>query len=478
MKSFIDKARLLLIEPRLQGEDDRRREFLANVVIVGSIGLVTLLTLTTIINVVNRGNNYAGIPLWSILSILGFLILCLVLSRKGHTTIASSAVVFLYGSGAIYETWKWGAELPETTLPYTLCIMLASILISSRAGWIVTGIIALNITIESYLEFNGLHHVDSDWKQAALDMGDAVEQIIIFGIIMLVSWLSTREIEKSLARAHMSEDILRKERDSLEETLAERTRELRQTQAAKMSHLYRFVEFGKFASGLFHDLMSPLSSVSLSIEELRNNHPHENKIIAKALKANEKMMRYVDGVRRQIHNRHVTETFSPASIIKDALLLIEHQARQQKTKIVFESKDEITQEHQEIIIYGNPIQFHQILINLISNALYACKHQPKRLIIIKLWEENNALKLSVSDTGCGMNADVITHIFEPFFSTKPNHEGTGLGLSTTKHIIEETFKGIISVQSLIDHGTTFTITLPTRLHETTISHSKSDSPVH
>ena len=89
------------------------------------------------------------------------------------------------------------------------------------------------------------------------------------GILATVAWLSNTEIEKALHRALGSERDLAKERDSLEIKVAERTQELQQAQTEQLIQQYRFIAFGRIAAGLFHDLASPLTSVSLNLENIR-----------------------------------------------------------------------------------------------------------------------------------------------------------------------------------------------------------------
>jgi PAS domain S-box-containing protein len=133
-------------------------------------------------------------------------------------------------------------------------------------------------------------------------------------------------------------------------------------------------------------------------------------------------------------------------------------------------------------------QIHQVLMNLCTNAWQALPGQRGQLSIsmapmsltvaeaLKLPEllPGNYLHLSVSDTGCGIDADTLTRIFDPFFTTKPIGQGTGLGLAVVHGIIQA-HDGAIMVHSDVGHGTTFHVYLPATTLTAKISVAESPS---
>ncbi len=104
-----------------------------------------------------------------------------------------------------------------------------------------------------------------------------------------------------------------------------------------------------------------------------------------------------------------------------------------------------------------PQQLNQVFVNLLVNAAHAIDKHGE--INIRTWTDNNFIKISISDTGCGIPKDKITRIFEPFFTTKDVGKGTGLGLSISYEIIKK-HNGNITIDSEVGKGTTFTITIP------------------
>ncbi|HNI66817.1 MAG TPA: response regulator [Nitrospira sp.] len=137
-------------------------------------------------------------------------------------------------------------------------------------------------------------------------------------------------------------------------------------------------------------------------------------------------------------------------------------------------------------VKADPGQLEQVLMNLVVNARDAMPNGG--LLAIETSQVELArtpmhhlhplplghyVKLTVTDTGCGMNTDVLGHLFEPFFTTKDAHKGTGLGLSTVFGIVT-TCGGGIDVWSQVGHGTTFDLYFPRATPQATAT--STDSP--
>ena len=127
-------------------------------------------------------------------------------------------------------------------------------------------------------------------------------------------------------------------------------------------------------------------------------------------------------------------------------------------------------------VLGNSTQLQQVLLNICINGIHAigvgegsltlrAKVVPREELAARIPEEKisddwqSYVRVSVTDTGCGMDKDTLAHIFEPFFTTKKQGEGTGLGLALAEQIIS-THRGHILAESTLGQGTTFDIYLP------------------
>ena len=105
----------------------------------------------------------------------------------------------------------------------------------------------------------------------------------------------------------------------------------------------------------------------------------------------------------------------------------------------------------------DPAQMEQVFLNLIVNAVQATSYEDT--LTVSTRQVGDEVHISFADTGCGIPAEHLDKIFEPYFTTKPRGEGTGLGLYVCRNILTK-HGGTIEVESEVDVGTTFTIKLP------------------
>lgn len=103
----------------------------------------------------------------------------------------------------------------------------------------------------------------------------------------------------------------------------------------------------------------------------------------------------------------------------------------------------------------------QVVINLINNAyMHAFEGRTDGVLTISATTQDRQVQLHISDNGTGMEQSVLLHLFEPFFSTKIGHGGTGLGMSIVDSIVRKVLGGAVHVRSVVGNGTTFDIHLP------------------
>jgi len=139
-----------------------------------------------------------------------------------------------------------------------------------------------------------------------------------------------------------------------------------------------------------------------------------------------------------------------------ALELLAYELRSDNVQVVSQMADDLP------VLWADPHQLHQVLVNLIANAHQAMRRQPKpkRITVTGRHDrESGRVVIDVSDTASGIPVAIQEKIFEAFFTTKASGEGTGLGLSLCRGIIDE-HGGTLTIASTGEDGTTFRIDLP------------------
>ncbi|MBX3708863.1 MAG: GHKL domain-containing protein [Gammaproteobacteria bacterium] len=224
---------------------------------------------------------------------------------------------------------------------------------------------------------------------------------------------------------------------------------------------------GTLAGGIAHDFNNILYAVIGYAEMAREDVPKESvvhknlgKVIEAAHRGQELVSRILVFSRRQHHH------FNPINLkttIDAALALL---------KPTIPASVMIHFNPTEVTILGNQTQIHQVLVNIINNAVDAMDgegtihitmvHVLADDVFLKQFPNilsQNYCKIKISDTGHGMDQSTMERIFDPFYTTKEVGKGTGLGLSIVHSIIKE-HQGEIMVTSRLGHGTTFMILLP------------------
>ncbi len=452
-----------LVEPKSENEDAKRREFILNILLLGSIILSAVANIALLIDVIRLGPAYRGLdPLVSVIIFFIFLGLY-YLSRKGFFTLASYIFIGLYLVPTTYTIYAWGVENPHALLLCALIIVMSGVLIGTRFAFLVTLIVSSILVILGYSQINKIIFPNTYWKNEVIDVGDIIVFVFVLIVILIVSWLFNREIEKSLKRARKSEADLKDERDSLEIKVDERTRDLKQVQLEKTLHLYRFAEFGRMTSGLFHDLVNPLTAISLNLENLKRFPQAEPTEavprINRALNSIARVSHLITGARQQIQKQEIKSSFSPAEQIALAIHMLLSKARKTKIILVFIPPETV------IKTYGNPIKLYRVITALISNAIDAYNgfsFQVKPKVTVALSQENDRVRINVQDWACGISTDNMEKIFDPLFTTKSAKRGVGIGLTITKEIVEKDFNGKIKVKSKQGKGSVFSILFPVK----------------
>jgi signal transduction histidine kinase len=250
-------------------------------------------------------------------------------------------------------------------------------------------------------------------------------------------------------------DNLQQTQQSLKESL-----ELLNEKQAQLVESEKRASMGFLVAGIAHELNNPLNNISLRAEivneeikdfpnEILKEYTHD--IITQSNRAHKIINNLLDFARARRSSDMKQQDI--VRIIEDSLTLVSNQFRVSNIKV------NKTVPGTPVYVNGNHSKLEQVLVSIISNAFQAMVDSGTLTVIAEPDNENNTVHIKISDTGRGIPKEDLKNIFEPFYTTKPPSEGTGLGLSVSSTLVKE-HNGEISVESKELEGTTFTITLP------------------
>jgi signal transduction histidine kinase len=223
------------------------------------------------------------------------------------------------------------------------------------------------------------------------------------------------------------------------------------TQMEKMSSL------GRMAAGIAHEINNPLAGILLYSSNMSKKVPQGSPLeegLNIIIKETQRCKSIIQGLLEFARDRKPQKV--PANIndiLKNALGIVENEFRLRHVGL----ERELAEDMIKTLLDENQIE--QVFINLLLNAVHAVEENGKVTAQSSVDSLHNKIQVEISDNGCGIVADDIKKIFEPFYSTKA--KGTGLGLAVSYGIVKN-HQGDIRVYSVPGEITRFTIELPIR----------------
>lgn len=328
--------------------------------------------------------------------------------------------------------------------PTMLCLAIAGLVLGRGALWTVWGLLMAAFA---------LGFARSAWSAESLDkppryaLEDVPAVLITYTLVTIILDRTVAALRESLAEARARQQQLQREMHA------------RERAQAQLLHAQKLEATGRLASGVAHDFKNVLDVV-LGFARQREagetlGDAQRNRFLEDALEGVETAALRGTALTRKLLG-FARQEFSRPEVF-DAVAALE--AMQPMVRQMFPPSVRIAQAMpaEPAWICLDRGEFELMLLNIAANARDAMPEGGRFSLSAACVGE--ALHITLADTGCGMEPEVVRQVFEPFFTTKPASGGTGLGLSVIHDLVGES-GGRIDVESTVGQGSTFRVVLP------------------
>ena len=368
--------------------------------------------------------------------------------------VLTSSTAFLYAIAA------WSSVLYAA--PDLHVLMIGTIMMALIAGSITT-LVSVFHSFVLYIFFSVLPLVG-----AVLYHGGDIFKIFalllsIFSLTIILAGYRQFQILRSSIALEEEKEISIKKVEALNESLTSRVKlevEKNRQIDEQLFQQSRLAQMGEMLSMIAHQWRQPLTAISATsswIELRARFNQLENDTVQKKAKDISNYAQHlsetIDDFRNFFKQNKEQKETSYDEIVQSILSIIEASIINQNIEL-----------HQELNCHNSfttfPNELRQVVLNLIKNAedVLLEKKVKNPFIKIETYQKGEKYILEISDNGGGISEDIIEHIFDPYFSTKNEKNGTGLGLYMSKTIIEEHCAGKLSVENR-ENGALFRIIL-------------------
>lgn len=267
------------------------------------------------------------------------------------------------------------------------------------------------------------------------------------------------ELESKVQRRTAELSQKQRQLEELNMTLEQKVREEIASRQEKEHLLFqqsRMAAMGEMIGAIAHQWRQPLNVIGLIVQNLKMAYDYGEldserfkNAVASAMWQIKFMSRTIDDFRNFFKPSKDKEVFDVRRAVDETISLVKAQLQNNYISI------EITSEKEGLTIYGYPNEFKHVLLNLINNAKDAIlmrqtKEECKAKITFEISGADHKTVIKVRDTGGGVPDAVIDRIFDPYFTTKEESSGTGIGLYISKTMIERNMGGLLTVSNCED----------------------------
>lgn len=218
----------------------------------------------------------------------------------------------------------------------------------------------------------------------------------------------------------------------------------------------KMAEIGQLATGMVHEINTPLSVIVSAAQMIMREEELPDfvrEMVERIDKEAQRLSQFTKGLLTFARRNDCSGRDADINqVLREVMTFMKYEAQKRSITVIEELDFHLPS------VAADENRLKQIFINLVMNALQAME-QGGALMVRTAIAPDGSVEAQIADTGPGITPEVLPRIFEPFYSTKGDGEGTGLGLFITRTIVE-LIGGRITVQSVVGEGTTFTTIFP------------------
>ena len=345
---------------------------------------------------------------------------------KSNEHFMTSAKIATFASVINFSVMAYSSTYDEFRLAWFFFTSVAAFMfLGKKYGVFITLLIILIIVPMYNLDGMGFS------KYA---MTTFVSSMIIFAIF-IYAFLNKIESDEKRFQSKIDEEV-----------------EKRQAQEMLLLRKQRMSNMGEMIDAIAHQWRQPLNQSNMLIMDIEDRLREENQLsdyvetqLDKLIKVTSHMSQTIGDFRHMLHENKEKTTFAVGNTIENVLTLM--QSNLKGVEVIYSKS-----QGDEILGYKNELV--QVLIILISNSIDALneKNIENKKIWIEICNNVDTLSISVADNAGGIDTDVTSKVFDPYFTTKKQIDGTGLGLYMAKIMVEQNMLGKLTVANVKTNG--------------------------
>ncbi len=331
-------------------------------------------------------------------------------------------------------------------------------------------VILLNIVNKAIdeIEAQEIRNIIHDWiavrVENAFDYTLLIQIVSVFLIVLFVSLYWVRKLLREVNKRQVAEKELRWFNDNLEKEIFSKIQEIHYKDAMLLEKT-KLAAMGEMIGSIAHQWRRPLSTLHINVEMLEEDYK-EQKIdkdfLKQFIKKNSEIIQYMSQTIDDFQNFYKIDKEKRLFDVMDKIKSVSDL----KLNQLEENGITMTKEGESFTVLGYPSEFQQVILSLISNAKDAILDNKinNPSIKIVLFTDDSKGYIKIIDNAGGIDDETLDKVFEPYFTTKEQNGGTGLGLYISKMIIEKNMGGRLIISSK-DGGSEVLITLAKEKHE-------------